>query len=110
MNTLAQWILLPAAVQAFRRHPKASGWWLFKEGWPWRGVWAIHGSTNLTGNTILFELRPIDWLNADPPWLAPIPWLWITVARRRWLKKNAHRMPRALWRQARPLYPPAPAA
>lgn len=99
MKALDDWLLLPNVLRVCRRHPVDPDWYLFKEGWPWNGVWAIHRRADMHGTEGFFWGRR-QWLHfgGDMPPLIPFFWLWMTVARRRWLKANAHRMPRAIWR------------
>ncbi|NGM22356.1 hypothetical protein G3576_20225 [Roseomonas stagni] len=99
MKALDDLLLLPNVLRVFRRHPADPAWYLFKEGWPWSGVWAIHCRTDMQGTDLFFSMGWRDWTTfAGPPFAVPSFWLWMTVARRRWLKAHAHRMPRAIWR------------
>ncbi len=64
------------------------------------GVWAIHGSTDMSGTEAFFSIP--RWMLAEVHWE---PWLWLLVPyvawdRRRWLNRFGHRVPRALWRRA----------
>ncbi len=99
MKALDDWLLLPDALRAFRRHPVDPAWYLFKEAWPWNGVWAIHRQTEMQGTEGFFIWSWRSWFSFDgTPILLPAFWLWLTVARRRWLKVHVHSMSPAIWR------------
>ena len=98
---LADAFLTPQVLLSFRRDPEMSGCWLFKEGWPFGGVWRIRGDTGMAGNEMLFSLKPINFLQGDDFGL--VAWVLILVQRRRWLKRHAERVPRRMWRRAAPL-------
>lgn len=92
-------LLTPRTVQAFRRHPDEPGAWLHKEDWPLRGVWQIAGGARLGSDECHFQLQPA--MGLDNIW--EVAFLWFAAWRRRvWLKRNARRVPRALWNRAKP--------
>jgi len=99
---LDEWLALPNVLRVFRAFPGDPNWYVYKEGLPFRGVWAIHRRTDMDGTDWFFGVTPLGKLEMFelPFFLGWIAYLNIAWNRRAWLKAHAVRMPRAIWRQA----------
>ena len=105
-KTLDEWLALPNALRVFRAYPGDPDWYLYKEGLPFRGVWAIHRRTDVEGAELFFAIGPLSKLEMLTQ-LFPIGLLSVASLawdRRTWLRANAVRMPNTLWRQGRRLH------
>lgn len=106
-KVLDEWLALPNALRVFRAYPGDPNWLVYKEGLPFRGVWALHRQTDMEGTEWFFQLTPmskLELLGGLPWFLGFIPFLNIAWNRRAWLKANATRVAPSVWRQATRLH------
>jgi hypothetical protein len=102
-RTLDEWVALPNVLRTSRSYPGDDDWLVFKEGLPFRGVWALHRRTDMSGTELFFQVRPLEKLDAlSQPWGLGILMLWMFAwERRKWLKANATRTSPSVWRRAK---------